>query len=131
VVDEAVLLEQLHGVLARIGRGRARAERLHPEHLLEDVEALHEQLFFLLAALEGGGPLVEVAVLSDFVAAPHDLLADRRVVLDDPAGNEDARLDVVAIEHVENARHACLGPVGRHRHVEKPVGESRISSKPG
>jgi len=77
------------------------------------------------------GPLVEVAVLPDFVTTPHDLLTDRRVVLDDPAGNEDARLDIVAIEHVENARHACLGPVGGHRHVEKPVGERRISSKPG
>ena len=49
--------------------GDARAERLDAQDLLEDVEALHEQLLFLLAALEEEGPLVEIAVLADLVAA--------------------------------------------------------------
>src|SRR5215468_7251566 len=130
VVDEAVLLEELHGVLARIRGRRPRAKRLHAQDLLEDVQALHEQLFFLFPALESRGPLVQIAVLAHLVAALDDLLAERRVTLDDPAGDEDARLDVVAVQEVEDARHAGLRAVGAHRHVEVPVGEGRIALDP-
>src|SRR5256885_5459180 len=51
VIDEPVLLEEIHGVPARIGRGSPRPERLGPQDLLEDLEALDEQLFLLLAVL--------------------------------------------------------------------------------
>ena len=130
MIDEAVLLQELHGVLARIGGRRPRAQRLDAQHLLEDVEALHEQCLFLLAALQRRGPLVEIAVLADLVAALHDLLAEGRIALDDPAGDEDAGLDVVAVQHIQNARHPGLGPVGAHRHVQVAVGEGGIALDP-
>src|SRR5262249_4574350 len=101
------------------------------QHLLEDVEALHEEFLFLLAALEGGRPLVQIAVLAYLVTAPDDLLAESRVVLDDPPGNEDAGLEVVAVQQVEDARHARLGPVRCHRHVEESIGERRVALEPG
>src|SRR5947209_657797 len=50
VIDEAVLLEQAHGALRRIGRRHARAERTHVEDFLEDVERLQQELLFLLDA---------------------------------------------------------------------------------
>ena len=40
VIDEAVLLEELHRVRGRIGRRHARAERPHVQDLLEDVQRL-------------------------------------------------------------------------------------------
>jgi hypothetical protein len=126
-----VLREQVHGVPARVGGGRAGAEGDDPQHLLEDLEASHQQRFLLLAALHEEGLLVEVAVVAHLVAASEDLLAERRIALHDPARDEDAGLDPVAVEQVEDARHAGLGPVGPHPHVERALGQRRIAVDPG
>ena len=100
------------------------------QDLLEDVEALHEQRFLLLAALHEEGLLVEIAVVAHLVAALHDLLAEGGVALDDPARDEDAGLDPVAVEQLEDARHARLGPVGAHRHVQRPLGQRGVAVDP-
>ena len=63
-------------------------------------------------------------------AAPDDVLAQRGVALHDPAGDEDAGLDPVAVEQVEDARHAGPGAVGAHRHVQRPLRESGIPMDP-
>ena len=122
--------KQLHGVPARVARRGARAERLHPQHLLEDVEALDQQRLLLLAALHEEGLLVEVAVVAHLVAAADDVLAEGGVALHDPARDEDAGLDAVAVEEVEDARHAGLGPVGAHRHVQRPLRQRGVAVDP-
>src|SRR5262245_9581731 len=130
VVDEAVLPQKLHRVLARIARRRPRAARPDAEHALEDVQALHEQGLLLLTASQEERLLVQVAVVADLVTAAQRLARHIRIALDDPARDEEAHLDVVALEDAQDARHAGLGAVGAHAHMQRALGECGIAMDP-
>ena len=116
--------------LLGIARWRPRAARPHAEDVLEDVESLHEQGFLLLAAREKEGLLVQIAVVTDLVAAPQRLARHVRVALDDPARDEEAHLHVVAVEHAQDPWHGGLRAVGAHAHVQRPLGERGVPMDP-
>src|SRR2546422_2073666 len=98
---------------------------------LEDVERLQQELLFLLdAALQEERLLVQVAVLAHLVTTAHDLTAELGIALDDPARNVPARLDAVAIQHVQDARRAGLRTVRAHGHVQRPLGQRRVAMDP-
>jgi hypothetical protein len=131
VVDEAVLAQQAHRVRRGIGRGCARAARTDVQDLPHDVQRPQQQRLFLLdAARHEEGLLVQVAVVAHLVAAPHDLTTEVGIALDDPARNEPARLDAVAIEDLEDPRRAGLRAVGAHRHVQRPLGQRGVAVDP-
>ena len=103
--------------------GAREPERLDAQDLLEDVEALEEQRLFLgLAALHEERLLVEVAVVANLVAALHDLPAELGVALDDPARDEEAGLDAVAVEDARGC--AACRSWGRRRPCDMCSGRS-------
>src|SRR5467141_2850007 len=105
VVEEAVALEQRRRPHVDVPRGRAIARGPHAELILEDGELLgHHPLF--LGLVEHTDGLVHVAVGADLVAGVADALARREVVHHRPARDVEARLELEAVEGLQNSVHA-------------------------
>src|SRR2546421_571554 len=105
VVEEAVALEERRRPHVDVPRGRAIARGLHAELILEDGQLLgHHPLF--LGLVEHADGLVHVAVGADLVAGVADALARREVVHHRPARDVEARLELQAVEGLQNSVHA-------------------------
>src|SRR5581483_10794981 len=71
-----------------------------------------------------------VAVVSELMPAPEDLLHQRFTLIDDEAGDEEGRLGAVAIQEIEHPAGADLPAIGALRHQDRAPGKSRIAPRP-
>jgi hypothetical protein len=107
---EAVFLQQPERERAELAGRRAVAARRLAGHALDDLHAF-VHLLALLLGREIDDPGMRPGVMADLVAALERLLDQRLALLDDDAGDEERRLDVVAVEQVEDAAHSHLPSV--------------------
>ena len=109
VVEKAVTLENARGPDIHVPRRRAIAGGLHAELVAQDGELLlHDPL--LLRGVEEAHRLVDVSVGADLVPRVPDPLGGGEVVLDRPAGNEEAGAELQLVEEGQDAIDAHPRP---------------------
>src|SRR5713226_917330 len=109
VVEKAATLENARGPDIHVPRRRAIAGGLHAELVAQDGELLlHDPLF--LRGIEEAHGLVDVAVGADLVSRVADPLGGGKVVLDRPAGNEEAGAELQLVEEGQDTIDAYSRP---------------------
>src|SRR5262245_20614052 len=129
-VEEAVLGEKA-GRLPRdlVERGTV-ATRRGAGDAGQDLRAAGEDRFLFLARLTLE-PLVEIAVMPDLVAPAVDLRHHVCPALSRPARHEEGGGQTIAIEEIEDERHANFRSVGALRHHADSIDVLGIAGDPG
>jgi len=109
VVEKAVTLENARGPDIHVPRRRAIAGGLHAELVAQDGKLLlHDPLF--LRGVEKAHGLVDIAVGADLVPRVPDSRGGSEMILDRPAGHEEAGAELQPVEEGQDAIDAHPGP---------------------